>query len=141
MRGQPTMEIGAKFEGIPIVDEYRYLGMVIDGKLSGEKHIGKLFGWKRDDGKKCKGNIEFIKCNLGPLIRNISLDYRANLWQTLIRPLFTPLALLGNFICESSKRDFERKLKKSLKWFLGLCKTVPDDILFSQWASIWMNGL
>jgi len=141
--GQLTMQVGSCFEGIPIVDEYKYLGLILDNRLSGAKHVNKLFGWKDANGVKHKGKIEFIKNNLCPLIRNISLDYRVNLWQTLIRPLFTPLALLGNFLCQTSKKELERKLKKSMKWFMGLVKSVPDDILFSlvsinfdEWARI-----
>jgi len=128
--------VGSRFEGIPIVDEYKYLGLVLDNRLSGDNHMNKL-----SDNKKHRGKIVFIKNNLNPLIRNISLDYRVNLWQTLIRPLFVPIALLGNFLCESSRLGLERKLKKSLKWFMGLTKTVPDVVLYSlinvdfkQWA-------
>jgi len=89
------------------------------------------------------GKIQFIKNNLSPLIRNISFDYRINLWMILIRPLFTPIALFSQFLCNSSRTTLERKLKKSLKWFLGIGKTTPDDLLFSlvdidfqEWARI-----
>ena len=34
-------------------------------------------------------------------------------------------------MCETTKSNYERKIKKSLKWFLGLCKTTPDTMLFS----------
>ena len=115
----------------------------MDNQLSGRKHLDKLFGWKDEDGKKHKGKLEFIKNNLTPLIRNISLDYRANLWQVLVRPLFIPIALLSNYVCNSVKNMFMIKLKKSLKWFLGLAKTVPDHVVFSlvdvnfdEWARV-----
>ena len=45
-------------------------------------------------------------------------------------------------MCDTVKADFERKFKKSLKWFLGLNKNTPDatlftlvDINFHTWAS------
>ena len=126
-----TLLAGKVISNIPIVEEYKYLGLILDNKLTGIKHIQKLFGWTDDNGKKHKGKIEFIKNNLGPLIRNISLDYRANLWQILIRPLFLPLAMLCNTLCNSLVDEIERKLKKSLKWFLGLMKNTPDYVLFS----------
>ena len=140
-RVKTTMQVGSKFEGIPVVEEYKYLGLLMDNKLSGENHARKLFGWRDENGKKHQGKIDFIKYNLNPLIRHISLEYKVNLWQTLIRPLFIPLAMLGNFMCESMRLDIERKLKKCLKMFIGLKKTVPDDVLFymvkvnfNEWA-------
>ncbi len=128
--GALTMEIGSRFEGIPIVSEYRYLGLLLDNKMTGEAHLNKLFGSKDTKGTKHPGKIEFIRNNLSPLTRHISLDYRVNLWQVLIRPLFTPLALFSAYLSESRKLMLERKLKKSLKWFLGLTKNTPDEVLF-----------
>jgi hypothetical protein len=138
-----TMEVGRRFEDIPIVSEYKYLGLILDNNLDGNKHLEKLFGWKDQSGKKHQGKIQFIKYNLSPLIRNISLDYRINLWQILIRPLFLPLAMLSNYLCESAKVLMERKLKKSIKWFLGLTSKTPDDVVFTlvkvnfkEWARV-----
>ena len=142
-RKKCTMIVGSRFEDIPIVDEYKYLGFVIDSRLSGENHMNKLFEWKDEAGKKYPGKLQFIKKNLSSLIKNISLDYRVNLWQILVRPLFIPIALFIDFMCQSSRTLLERKLKKSLKWFLGFMKTVPDDVLFylvdldfDSWAKI-----
>jgi len=108
--------------------------------------MNKLFGWKDEAGKKYSGKLQFIKNNLSPLIKNIFLDYRVSLWQVLVRPLFIPIALFSDFMCQSSRTLLERKLKKSLKWFLGFMKTVPDDVLFylvdldfDSWAKIEME--
>ena len=138
-----TLEIGSKLEGIPIVEEYKYLGLILDNQMNGNKHLNKLFGWKDQAGKKHNGKIKFLKNNLSPLIKNISLDYRINLWQVLIRPLFIPLALLSNFLCQTSKEQMARKLKKTIKWFLGLNKNTPDEIVFhlvdvdlEKWAEV-----
>jgi len=120
------MVVGSLLDGIPVVSEYKYLGLIMDNRLSREKHLRKLFGGHDEDGKKVARKIDFIKFNLSPFIRNISLEYRVNLWQTL-----TPLAMLGNSLCESARLKIERKMKKSLKMFMGLVKTVPDEILFS----------
>ncbi len=72
----------------------------------------KLFGWKDEKGSKHPGKIEFIKNNIGPLIKKISLDYRVNLWQILIQPLFIPIALFSTFLADTYKELMERKLKR-----------------------------
>ena len=73
------MEVGSRMDNILIVDEYKYLGLILDNRLTGIKHLNMLFDWKDDGGIKHKGKLEFIKNNLSPLIKNISLDYRVNL--------------------------------------------------------------
>jgi len=110
----PSLELGSKFEGIPVVQEYKYLGITLDDKMNGRRHIEKLFGYVDEYGKKHEGKIDFLKRNLSPLIRNISVDYRVNLWQILVRPLFIPLALLSNFLCKTSSDLIEGRLRKSL---------------------------
>ena len=111
--------------------------------MNGSKHIDKLFGFRDENGKKQRGKIEFLKYNLSPLLKDISVDYRVNLWQILVRPLFLPLALLKNFLCKSTAEEIKRKLQKSLKWFLGLARNTPDEVVFSlvkldfdKWAII-----
>jgi len=138
-----SLEIGKRFEDVPVVEEYKYLGLVLDNKLDGSRHIEKLFGYKDKEGKKRKGKIDFLKYNLNPLIRNISMDYRTNLWQILIRPLFIPIALLSSFLCQTTINSIERKLRKSIKWFLGLSRNTPNETVSAlvkvdlrEWASV-----
>ena len=138
-----TMLVGRKFEGIPVVQEYKYLGLILDGKISGKRHLEKLFGYVDETGKRHDGKVDFLRRNLSPLIKNISIDYRINLWQILIRPLFIPLALLSSFLCESSLGLIEARLRKSIKWFLGLSRNTPNQVIstlvkvdFKEWARL-----
>jgi len=46
-------------------------------------------------------------------------------------------------VCNSSKEELGRRLKKTIKWFMGLTKTVSDDVLFylvdvdfSEWGRV-----
>jgi hypothetical protein len=61
----------------------------------------------------------------------------------LIRPLFLPLAMISNFLSNTNKKRMNTKLKKSLKWFLGVSPTTPDDTIaeivkidLEEWAKI-----
>ena len=82
----PSLELGSKFEGIPVVQEYKYLGITLDDKMNGRRHIEKLFGYVDEYGKKHEGKIDFLKRNLSPLIRNISVDYRVTCGKFLLGP-------------------------------------------------------
>jgi len=135
-KGLSQSFVGNKFEGVPVVSEYKYLGLVLDNKVNGSKHTDKLFGFRDENGKKQRGKIKFLKYNLSPLLKDISVDYRVNLWQILVRPLFLPLALLKNFLCKSTAEEIKRKLQKSLKWFLGLARNTPDEVVFSLFNPI-----
>jgi hypothetical protein len=95
------------------------------------------------EGKNHPGKVNFIKNNLTLLIRNISIDYRINLWMLLIRPLFLPLAMMNNYLSKTSKKAMQTKLQKSIKWFLGLSKNTPNKTIdcpvkvdFDEWARI-----
>jgi len=85
------MEVGSKVEGIPIIREYKYLGLVLDNRLTGETHSGKLFGWKDHDGKRHPGKIEFIKNNLAPLLRKFLLIIEPTFGKCSYDPYLFPL--------------------------------------------------
>ena len=112
------LRVGSEVEGIPVVDSYRYLGLLLDQKLTGDAHIRAM------DQK-----ISFLNRRLAPLLGKVSLDYRINLWKTLARPLYNPLLALavGNNLGRVYK--LERNLKGSLKLFAGLCKSTSDLVL------------
>ena len=100
----------------------------------------RLFGYKDEGGKFHPGKISFIKNNLTSLIRNISMDYRINLWKPLIGPLFLSLAMIYHTLSNTSKKAMQTKLRKSIKWFLGYRK-IPQTKLWTA-SSRWtlMNG-
>ncbi len=139
-----ALEVGSSVDGIPVVDSYKYLGVWLDQRLSPQRHIDYLFGVKKKEkGKKgCKGKISFLVGALGQCFRNISFDYKANLWITFIRPLFLPLATLATIMTKSEKELVETKLRVSLRKFLGLPKHFRSDILLQVFPidfCIWME--
>lgn len=61
--------------GIPILSEYKYLGLYLTFKLSLNKQVSHIR-------RKCA----FIKVKLNPILNKVSLEYRKNLWTTF--PLY-----------------------------------------------------
>jgi len=118
----------------------------ISQKLSPKKHLDFLFGVKKSssvDGEGKRGKVNYLVNSLGPCFKNISFNYRANLWITFIRPLFLPLATLGSIMTNSDKEAVCTKLKVSLKKFLKLPRNFRDDVLmqvvpidFIRWIEV-----
>jgi len=80
-----SLKLGSRLEEIPIVAEYKYLGLWLNKKLTMEPQLTHI-----------KKKSKFIRARLAPIMKNISLDYRMNLWTIFIRPLFDQLASLYN---------------------------------------------
>jgi len=80
-----SLKLGSRLEEIPIVAEYKYLGLRLNKKLTMEPQLTHIR-------KKSK----FIRVRLAPTVKNLRLDYRMNLWTIFIRPLFDQLAGLYN---------------------------------------------
>jgi hypothetical protein len=137
-----ALQVGKQFEGIPIVDSYKYLGVWINQKLSPDKHIEYLFGTKRNDKEGIqskKGKISFLTICLSSCLNNISFDYRISLWTTFIRPLFLPLAALAPTLNQTDRNKIETKLRTSIKKFLKLPQNFKSEILH-QIFPIDLNG-
>ena len=77
------LKLGDKFEGIPIVNSNKYLGLWLNQKLTMQPQLDHIL-------KK----TNFITIKLWPVLKKISLDYRKNLWTILVRPLFEQLTML-----------------------------------------------
>ena len=124
----------------------KYLGVWIDQKLSPQKHLNFLFGCKKraeegEPGKK--GKISFLIDSLSPCFKDISFEYRINLWITFIRPLFLPLAAMGSILTTTERADIQAKLRIALRKFLRLPKNFKTEILgqvfpidFTEWMKI-----
>ena len=152
----PGLTVGSSIEGIPIVEKYKYLGIWLDQFLSPLTHIEFLFGSQKKQDCKIKGKINNLTRCLSPCLKNISFDYRVNLWITFIRPLFLPLAAMAVIINETLKDRIQALLRASLRKFIGLPKNFSVDILaqafpldFKEWIRIesqncrskWTNRL
>lgn len=133
------------------MDVYRYLGIFLDQKLSPRRHIEYLFGARSDIEKgrtNGKGKTVFLSRSLGPCLRDISFDYKLNLWVIFVKPLFLPLATLSPILTNTDRELVETKLRLSLKRFLQLPKNFRSDILekifpidFLRWMDTeWNNN-
>ena len=97
-----TLNIGQEYEGIPICERYKYLGMWVDQKLymdTQAQHIKKKADW--------------ISIKLWPVLKRVSMQYCKNLWTILMRPLFEQLAILYN--AEKSKTN-KGKIELALRY-------------------------
>jgi len=79
-RQSSILVVNSLFEGIPVVERYKYLGLWVNAKLTMDMQLDYI----RD-----KAQYQVYK--LWPLLKNVSLDYRINLWTVLIRPMFEML--------------------------------------------------
>ena len=111
-----TLKVGSIFEGIPIVDKYKYLGVWLDRKLTLTPHLEHIS--KKSD---------YLYHKLWPLLRCVSLDYRINLWRILISPLFDMGSHLFSSTNPSSKESFLVLRRKTFKKFCLLKKNVNSD--------------
>jgi len=117
-RSKPTLKTGTLVCDIPVVASYKYLGLEIDCKLTGDKHLSFLIS-----------KINFITNRLAPLLSKVSTNYKINLWKTLIQPLLNlalPLLAHNNW---TRVQKMERNLKCCFKRFIGLCLSTDDQVL------------
>ena len=117
-RSKPSLKYGNHIEGIPVVQSYRCLGLLIDSKLTGDDHVTQM-----------NRKINFLNCKLTPLLSKVSFDYRCNLWKVLVKPLYKPVLALMAQNNITRVRNLEINLKKSFKRFTGLSKSTDDAVL------------
>ena len=116
---RPNLQVDSKFNNIPIVDTYKYLGVIFEQKLTHKSHL-----------KWLKSRFTFLSIKLSPILRQISLKYSYNLWQILIKLLLDPLSILGALeTAKCHKDNIERLFRYSLKLFLKLGTTTPTETL------------
>ena len=115
---KPTLLVGSLIDDVPVVENYKYLGVLFDSKLSGNAQMSSM-------NKK----VHFLSFRLAPLLNRVSLDYRINLWKTLVRPLFKASIAIIPQDNLTQLRKLERNFKVSFKKFVGLSVSTDDDIL------------
>ena len=113
-----VLKVGQDLMGYPIVNQYKYLGTWLDQKLTMDtqlQHINK--------------KAYFIRHRLSPTLYNSSLDFRRNLWQVFVLPLFEFILPPYSYEeAESAKKKVELSLRKTFKCFTGLKKMVRTDL-------------
>jgi len=115
-----NLAVGSKFQDFPVISSYKYLGVLINQKLSPETHLNWL-----------KSRLIYLHNKLSPVLSQVSVNYCHNLWQLLVKPLLDPLAILGSLeVAQCWKEKVERLFKLSLKQFLNLGITTPNETLY-----------
>lgn len=110
--------LGNQFLGIPVVDQYKYLGTVLTSRLELSAQLELI----RD-----KSNFIFFK--LFPYLKNATADGRRDMWQTLVVPLFN--ACLSLLALEPSKGKQEKVhtlWRKTFKQFLMIPPATPNAL-------------
>ena len=116
-----NLQVSGTLMGYPIVNQYKYLGTWLNQKLTVDTQLHHI-------AKK----TDFIRHRLSPTLYNASLDFRRNLWQVFILPLYEFILPLYHFEqAKTAKARVERVLRKSFKNFTGLRKTV-NTVLLNQ---------
>ncbi len=114
-----AMRIGSVFEGFPVVNSYRYLGILLTPRLSLKDHCD----W-------AARKMDFIYAKLAPVIFKVTPKYRYNLWSTFIKPVLEPIAMLSFMESTATgKETCDGLYRKSIKLFLGLLKNVQNNIV------------
>jgi len=113
-----VLKINSLVEEIPVVDKYKYLGIWIDSKITIDPQI-----------KHINDKTNFLSFKLWPLLGNVSLDYRINLWNIMVRPLFEMLIMHYKEECETSKIKILGTIRKTFKQFTRLKKGVPNYVI------------
>jgi len=115
---KPLLSQNDLIEDIPVVTNYKYLGMRINQKLTMSDQLSYI-----------NNRAEDLQRRLSPFLLNSDLDTRKNLWQVFIQPLCEFLLPLYKYeTAESRKLTAERIIKKTFKSFLGLHRNTPDSI-------------
>ena len=91
----PTLKNGAILEDIPIVTDYKYLGLIVDQKLTSQKQR-----------KHIEDKTKHQCAALWAILKAISLSERMHLWTMLTRPLFE--MLIFPYYAERSKTYVEK---------------------------------
>jgi len=114
-----NLKVGDKLMNYPIVSQYKYLGSWLNQKLTVNSQLEHII-------KK----TNYIRHRLTPTLYNSSLDFRKNLWQVFILPLYEfTLPIYYHEETKSGKTRVELSLRKSFKSFTGLKKTVNTELV------------
>jgi hypothetical protein len=118
-RRTKARNIGDDMNGIPILEEYKYLGTIMDRKLTLSSQL------------KCiEEKARFTHYKLFPYLKIATADSRRDMWQLLIVPLFNAALALINF--EPSIRGKNAVLllwKKLFKMFLRIPSATSNNLL------------
>ena len=103
---RPMFDDKDSIEGIPFTRKYKYLGTWISNKLTMDTQLNFI-----------KQKTNFLTTKLYPLLREVSLSFRINLWEVFLKPLFDQLIHLFLDASKSNQDRANRLFKYSFKRF------------------------
>ena len=113
------LTVNETFMEYPIVSQYKYLGTWLNQKLTLDTQVEYVMK-----------SAEAIRRKLSPVIYHTSLDFRKNLWQVFIQPLFEFTLPLYYFEEASTrKQKLQVCLRNSFKSFTTLKRTVKSELI------------
>jgi len=115
----PLLKPGTSFEGIPVVSEYKYLGFIVDQKLTTQKQLQHI-----------EDKTKHQCAALWAVLKAFSLTERIHLWTILTRPLFE--MLIFPYYAERSKMNIEKvhkMLRKTFKKFCLFKKNINNETI------------
>jgi hypothetical protein len=110
------LTIGKNYEGIPVVESYKYLGVQVDSKLTLNPQLSHI-----------ESKTNYIYFKLWPVLNKVSLDYRINLWNMLIKPLFEMCLSLYTEISSTNQEATRTMIRKTFRKLTLLKKNVSRD--------------
>jgi len=116
-----------EYHGYPIVSEYKYLGVVIDSKLSFKQHLEYIR-------KKIKNGFKLINIMKWKKLGTWRTTY---VWMTYILPHLRYGSLVfrnqknleGIMSINKSYNDYSKIYNGSVKWLYGLTKSSPNKMI------------
>ena len=106
------------FEGIPIVQQYKYLGTILHCKLSCSPQLAHI-----------KKKTAHLLVKLYPYLVNATAEGRRDMWQTMTAPLFNAtLALLNVEPSQANKENVYRLWRMTFKQFMMISHKTPTTL-------------
>ncbi len=107
------------FEGLPVCNEYKYLGLKLTNKLYMTSQLEYI-----------KAKSQDIHRRLAPFLYKADLDTKKNMWQVFVQPLCE--SILPLYWWEKAKgrvKNADTTIRKSFKLFTGLVKNTDNKVV------------
>jgi hypothetical protein len=105
-------------DGIPIIDEYCYLGVHIDDRGTIGRHLLKL-----------RQRSAYLRHNLRHYARHLLFRNQYMLWAVYVQPYFHYVAPIMHTQTKTVREAFHRQWRMSLKQFIRLPASLPSFVL------------
>jgi hypothetical protein len=103
---------------IPIVYDYRYLGILVDGRGEVDGHIDQI-----------KQRSNYLRVNMRYYTHKLSFENQYLLWAIYVRPYLLYTAPIIESQNKGTQKEFYSLWKNSFKQFMGLPKATPNSVL------------